>query len=60
MNLIAFFFRNYRLPKMWLDKYLKSPVSEHPSTINMQKRHKHCLNIQDSTFIKFFHHSVGN
>ena len=42
MNLIAFVFRNLRTPKKWLDKYLKSPVSEDLSTSNMVNVHKHC------------------
>ena len=29
------FFSNYRLQKTWLDKCLKSPVSEDPSTSDM-------------------------
>ena len=39
---------------MWLDKCLKSPVSEHPSKVNMLKGPKHCLNLGDSSFIDFF------
>ena len=42
MNLIAFVFPNLRTPKTWLDKYLKSPVSEDLSTSNMVNVHKHC------------------
>ena len=29
------YFRNYRLQKLWLDKCLKSPVSEQHSTVNI-------------------------
>ena len=29
------YFRNYGLRKKWLDKCLKSPASEDPSTSNM-------------------------
>ena len=36
------YIRSYRLQKTWLDKCLKSPVSEHPSTVNMLKGPK-CL-----------------
>ena len=32
--------QNYRLGKTWLDKNKKSPVSEHPSKVNMQRRPK--------------------
>ena len=34
MTLIANVFLKLRTPKTWLDKYLKSPVSEEPSTSN--------------------------
>ena len=30
-------FQNYRLQKTWLDKCLKSLVSEYPSTVDMLK-----------------------
>ena len=30
-------FQNYRLQKTWLDKYLKSLVSEYASTVDMLK-----------------------
>ena len=36
------YFPNYRLRKPWLDKYLKSPVSEDPSKSSMEKGPKHC------------------
>ena len=29
------YFRNYGLPKTWLDQCLKSPVSEYPTKSNM-------------------------
>ena len=32
---------NYRLPNIWLDKYLEKPVSELPWTVNMLKRPNH-------------------
>ena len=31
------YFRNYRLGETWLDKCLKSLVSEHASKVNMLK-----------------------
>ena len=34
-------FPNYGLQKTWCDKYLKSPVSEDPSTGNMVNGPKH-------------------
>ena len=54
------YFQNYRLRKTWLDKYPKSHVSEHHSTVNMLKKPKHLRNLHDSTFITFFHHSGGD
>ena len=35
MTLIAYEFRNYRPRKTWLDKCLKNPVKDDPSTGNM-------------------------
>ena len=40
-----------------LNKCLKSPVSEHFLSVSMPKGSKHCLNLHDSTFIIYFHHS---
>ena len=37
----------------WLDKCLKSQVSEDPSTSNMVIGLKHCLNLNESGFPKF-------
>ena len=45
MTLIADVILNLRTPKMWLDKCLKSPVSEHPSTSNMVNGSKHSWNL---------------
>ena len=47
------FFCTYGLWKTWLDKGLKSPVSEDPSTSNMVNRLKRCPKLKDSTFIIF-------
>ena len=41
MTLIAFVFLKVRTPKTWLDKCLKSPVSEDTSTSNMTDVPKH-------------------
>ena len=41
MTLIAFVFPKSRTPKTWLDKCLKSPFSEAPSTGNMVIGPKH-------------------
>ena len=42
MTLIDSAFPKLQTPKMWLDKCLKSPVSEDPLTSNMVNRSKHC------------------
>ena len=49
-------FRKYHLRKTWLDKCLKSRVSEDPSTDNMANGSKHCYNLNDSTFAIFINH----
>ena len=54
MTIIAYYFRNYRRRKMWLEYCLKTPVSENHSTVNTLKGPKHYLNLIDSTFIIFF------
>ena len=51
---------NYRLRKTWLDKCLKSPVSEHPSTSNMANGSKHCWNLNDSSFTIFIDPCEGS
>ena len=43
------YFRNYGLPKTWLDQCLKSPVSEDPTKSNMVKAPKHCSNLKDTS-----------
>ena len=40
------YFRNYGLPKTWLDQCLKSPVSEDPTKSNMVNTLKHCSNLK--------------
>ena len=54
------YFRNYRLPKTWLDQCLKSPVSEHRSKSNMLNAPKHCPNLKDTPFTIFINHCEGN
>ena len=47
---------------MWLDKCLKSPVSEDPLTSNIGNGTKHCSELNDSTFTIFidpFEGSLG-
>ena len=53
-------FRNYGLRKMWLDKCLKSPVSEDPLTGNLVNEPKHCFNLNHSTFTTFIDQCKGN
>ena len=42
-------FRNYRVPKTRLDKYLKSAVSQYPSKSNMVNVLRHFSNVHDGT-----------
>ena len=60
MTLIADVILNLRTPKMWLDKCLKSPVSEDPSTGNMANAPKHCSKLIETTFAIFIDHCEGN
>ena len=60
MALIDFVFPKLRAPKTWLDKSLKSPVSENPSTSNMVNVPKHGWNLHHSTFIIFIDQCQGN
>ena len=53
-------FRNHGVRITWLDKCLKSPVLEHPLTVNVLKDLKHCLNLHGSTLIILCHHSEEN
>ena len=50
------YFGNYGLPKTWLDKCVKSPVSEDPSKSNMVNAPKHCSDLNDSPFTIFIDH----
>ena len=45
---------------MWLDKCLKSPVVEAPSTSNMVNEPKHRAKLNDSTFTIFIDPSEGS
>ena len=44
------YFRSYGLRKTWLDKCLKSAVSQYPSTSNMLNGSKYCSNLNGGTF----------
>ena len=54
------YFRNYGLRKNWLDKVLKTPVSDDPSISNMLNGLKHVFNMDDSTFTIFIDHCEHN
>ena len=54
------YFRNYVLRKTWLDKCLKSPVSDNLLTENFVKVPKQRFNRNNSTFARFFDHCEGN
>ena len=60
MTLTAFVFPKLRTLKTWLDKSLKSPVSEDCSKSNVVNVPKHCLNQHHSTLIIFIDHCQGN
>ena len=53
-------FWTYGLHKTRLDKCLKIPVSEDPSTSNMTNTPKHCWNLNKSTFTIFIDHCESN
>ena len=52
--------RNYALRKTWLDKCLKSPISEKPLTGNVVNGPKHYFNLNDSTFTMFIDQFESN
>ena len=54
------YFWTYGLQKTWLDKGLKSPVSEDALTSDMVNGPKHCWNLEESTFTIFIGHCEGN
>ena len=60
MTLIADVFLKFRLRKTWLDKCVKSPVSEDPSTSNMVNGLKDCSKLNDSTFTIFIDTCAAN
>ena len=52
------------LPNLWIVKHVvrwifKIPVSQHSSKMNMIKGPKHCWNLQDRCFTRFFHQFAG-
>ena len=54
------YLRHYGLPKMWLHKSLKNPVSEDPWTSNMVCSTKHCSNLNRTTFHIFIDYRERN
>ena len=48
------------IPEMWLDKSLKTSVSDHRFTINMVKGTKECRNLYWGTFIQISHYYESN
>ena len=60
MTLTAFALLKLETLKRWLDKCLKSLVSEDPSASNMVNVRKHCLNLHHISFVKFFDPSQVN
>ena len=54
------YFWTYRLRKTWLDKCLKSPVSEDPLISNLAKGLKHCSKLNDSILTVFVDASERN
>ena len=50
------YFRNYGLPKTWLDQCLKSRASEDPTKSDMVNAPKHCSNLRDTSFTIFINH----
>ena len=55
-TLITFVFSKLRTPKTWLDKRVKSSISEDLSTRNMVNVPKLCLNLHHITFSIFIDH----
>ena len=50
------YFRNYGLTKKGLDKYLKSAVSQYPSTSNMVQVPKHLSYYHSGIFVVLIDH----
>ena len=54
------YLRNYGLRRRWLDKCLKNPASDDPSSDNMVNGMKHCFNLNGSIFGIFIDHCEDN
>ena len=59
MTLLADVFLNFRLWEAWLDKCLRSPVSEDSATSNIVNGLKYCWKLNDSTFTIFIDTCAG-
>ena len=60
MTLAAFVFPKLQTPKTWLDKGLKSPVSEDASRSNMRHMPRHCWHLHHRILVIFMGHLQGN
>ena len=60
MTVIPDVFPEIPAPKTWLDKCLKSHLSEDPQTENMANRSKRYSNLNNGTFTKFINHCEGS
>ena len=60
MTLTVFVLPKLLTLKTWLDKCIKSTVSEDPSTSNMVNVHKHCWSLHHRPFIIFTDHCQVN
>ena len=54
------YFLTYGLPKTWLEKCLKSPVSQDPSRSDMENGWRQSWNMNNSTFTIFIDPCEGN
>ena len=54
------YFQNYGLRNSWVDKCLKSLISEDLSAGNMVNGAIHCFNLNGITFAKFIDECEGN
>ena len=53
------YFRKYGFANRFLHKYIKSAVSQYPSTSNIVKALKHISNYHGGTFIILIDHGSG-
>ena len=54
------YLRNYGLCKKWLDKWLKTPVSDQTSASNIVNEPEHFSILDDSMFTKFIDYCEVN